>query len=192
MRSGRRTWLGLMLSGATLLVAGTARADASVPHQLQAQLVGKLASFDRNFQTRAAGTARILVVRKAGDAESARVADNLARALVALRQVGGMPTQVDVEAFPGAPGLAERCRAGKIAIVFFSTGLEGEMAAAGAALAGADILTVGTTASDASRGAVVAFDLEEGRAKIVVNLARARAQNVSFKAELLKLSRIVG
>jgi hypothetical protein len=192
MKTGRRTWLAFMLSGATLLVAGGARADASVPHQLQAQLVAKLASFDRNFPARAAGTARILVLRKGGDAESARVADNLARALVAVRQVGGVPTQVDVEPFAGAAALADRCRAGKVAIVFFSTGLEGEMGAAGAALSGADILTVGTTASDATRGAVVAFDLEEGRAKIVVNLARAKAQNVSFKAELLKLSRIVG
>ena len=40
-------------------------------------------------------------------------------------------------------------------------------------------------------GAVVGFDLEEGRPKIVVNLKRAKAQNVDFKAELLKFARIV-
>jgi hypothetical protein len=60
-----------------------------------------------------------------------------------------------------------------------------------AALAGADVLTVGTTARHAENGAVVGIGLEEAHPKLVVNLARAKAQNVSFKAELIKLARVV-
>jgi hypothetical protein len=66
------------------------------------------------------------------------------------------------------------------------------MAAVAKALAGVDVLTVGATAAHAERGAVVGFDLEEGSPKIVANLAQAKAQNVAFRSELLKLARIVG
>lgn len=121
-----------------------------------------------------------------------RVAANMAKALTALREVGGVAAQVLVESFPGAASLAERCRSTKPTLVYFSTGLAGDMEAIGKTLAGIDVLSIGATPSDANRGVVVAFDLEEGRPKIVVNVARARAQNVAFKAELLKLARIVG
>jgi hypothetical protein len=192
MRLGRRVGALLIVAAALTLCCDVARADANVPLQLQAQLVSKLASFDRNFAARAGALSRVLVLYKAGDADSTRVATNVANALGALREVGGVASQIELEAFPGAAPLAERCRSKKLTIVYFSTGLEGDMDAIGSALGGIDVLTVGATASLADRGVVVAFDLEEGRPKIVVNLARARSQNVAFKAELLKLARIVG
>lgn len=188
----RRTCVHLLVAVAVTLVTDVARADADVPLQLQAQLVSKLASFDRNFAARAGTLSRVIVLHKAGDADSTQVAVNMAKALVALREVGGVASEVVVAPFPGAAPLAETCRSKKITVVYFSTGLESDMDAIGKALAGVDVLTIGVTASLADRGVVVAFDLEEGRPKIVVHLARARAQNVSFKAELLKLARIVG
>jgi len=192
MRPGRRAVALLLVASALTLCCDVARADANVPLQLQAQLVSKLGAFDRNFAARAGSLSRVLVLYKAGDADSTRVATNVASALGALRDVGSVAAQIELEAFPGAAPLADRCRSKKVTIVYFSTGLEGDMDAIGKALAGVDILTVGASASFADRGVVVAFDLEEGRPKIVVHLARARAQNVAFKAELLKLARIVG
>ena len=70
--------------------------------------------------------------------------------------------------------------------------LEGDLPAIAAALNGVDVLTYGATAAHAAKGTVVGFDLEESKPKLVVNPARAKAQNVSFKAELLKLARLVG
>lgn len=192
MSRALRTCRRLMFAGAMLLAVTICRADSNVPYPLQAQLVSKLGAFDRNLPARAAGKARVLVLQKVGDAESARGAENVAKALAAIGQVGGIAAQVDIEGYSGPASLAQRCREKKLAIVFFSTGLDAEMEGVGAALNGVDVLTVGATASNASRGTVVAFDLEEGRPKIVVNVARAKAQNVSFKAELLKLARIVG
>jgi len=60
-----------------------------------------------------------------------------------------------------------------------------------AALEGIDVLTVGSTAQHAEKGAVVGFELDEARPKIVLNMKSARAQNVAFKAELMKLARIL-
>lgn len=182
----------VVIGGAVSLLANEARADSTVPLQLQAQLVSKLGSFDRNFATRAGALARVLICQRGGDADSERVATHVAKGLVARRDVGGIAAAVEVDRFAGAQALADRCRAQKIALVYFATGLTDEMVATGKALVGVDVLTVGATASHAERGAVVGFDLEEGSPKIVANLAQAKAQNVAFKAELLKLARLVG
>lgn len=188
----RRRFLAAIPGAALALVAGRARAGAVVPAKLQAQLVIKVAAFDRNFAARAGAKALVLVVQKAGDNESTRLASAVATALGELGDVAGKPKQVEVVTFAGAAALGDRVRKSKAAIVYFSTGLEGDLPAIAAALKDADVLSYGASAEQAEKGAVVGFDLEEGKPKLVVHNARAKAQNVSFKAELLKLARLVG
>ncbi len=194
-RRGFAQWAPLFLALSFVLTALTfardARADARVPVQLQAQLVARLATFDRNFQARAGSVVNVLVVHLAGNPESTFEGANLAKALGELRDIAGVPARVDEAAFSDGASLATRCRDQHISIVYFAVGLEGEMTAVAKALAGVDVLTVGTAARHAENGAVVGFGLEEARPKIVLNLKQARAQNVAFKAELLKLARIV-
>jgi len=173
------------------MLCGDSWADARVPTQLQAQLVARLGTFDRNFQSRAAPVAQILVVHQAGNSESSFEATSLAKAIGELHDIAGLPAKVEEAEFSDGPSLAARCRARKIAIVYFTVGLENDMPRVAAALSGVDVLTVGTSARHAENGAVVGFGLEESRPKIVLNLKQARAQNVNFKAELLKLARIV-
>jgi hypothetical protein len=170
---------------------GVALADVSVPIQLQAQLVSKIGAFDRNFAARAGSNALVLVVEKPGDNDSVDVGTHFASALASIHKVGGTSVQVDVLAFTTAASLAERCRAQRISLVYLSTSLEADVAAIATALSGVDVMTVGATAAYAIKGTVVGFDLEEGKPKIVLNLARAKAQNVSFRAELLKLAHLV-
>lgn len=176
---------------AVALLCGTAAADVRVPLHLQAQLVRRLASFDRNFAARAGAAAKVLVMYHASNSESRSVAGAFRKALDASGNVGGIPTQVTELPFAGAGALADQCRAERIAMVYFSVGLEPEMVAVGNALTGVDVLTIGASAAHAEKGAVVGFDLEESHPKIVVNVTRAKAQRVSFKAELLKLARLV-
>jgi hypothetical protein len=177
---------------AALLLVCVASADVPVPAKLQAQLIAKIAAFDRNFPARAAGNALVLVVFKQGDAESTQLATQLASELRALPDVGGVPATVDVVPFDGATGLAATCRSRRAAIVYLSASLAGNAGAVAAALAGGDVLSVGATAAHAEGGTAIGFDLEGGRPKILVNLSAARAQNVSLKADLLRLARLVG
>lgn len=188
----RRTFLANVSLGCGLLLTRRALAAESVPANLQAQLVVKVAAFDRNFAARAGATAKIVIVQRAGDADSTRLASAVAKTLGELGDVAGKPKQIEVVAFAGAQAIADRVKNGHLAIVFFSLGLEGDLPAIAAALNGVDVLTYGATAAHAAKGTVVGFDLEESKPKLVVNPARAKAQNVSFKAELLKLARLVG
>lgn len=181
----------LALVVAAVSFATITYADVRVPLGLQAQLVRRLAGFDRNFAARATGTARVLVVHKSGDDESRLVGGGFAKALSELHDIAGVPMQVDEMPLADPAALAAQCKAQHVAILYFSVGLEPSMEGVAGALAGVDVMTIGASSTFAEKGAVVGFDLEEGRPKIVVNLARAKAHNVSFKAELLKLARIV-
>lgn len=169
-----------------------ARAEVRVPAQLQGQLAAKIAAFDRNFSARAGATAKILVVQKAGNEESARTATLFVAAIQALGQVGGVKAEIEVLTYQSGAAIAERCRAAHIALAYFSAGLEAEMSGIAQALAGVDVLTIGASAAHAERGAVVGFDLEDSKPKMVVNLASAKAQKVELKAELLRMARVCG
>jgi hypothetical protein len=59
------------------------------------------------------------------------------------------------------------------------------------ALSGISVLSVGAVADYALRGAVLGFDLVSGKPKIVCNLTQAKKQDVAFKAEVLKLMRVI-
>jgi len=185
-----RVVLALLLV-ASALVVSLAFADVAVPAKLQAQLIAKIAAFDRNFPGRAAGNALVLVVFKPGDAESTQLAQQVGSELRDLSD-GGVAKTIDVIPFGGAASLAAACKSRHAAIVYLSASLDREVPAIAAALAGGDVLSIGATAAHAESGTVVGFDLEGGKPKIVVNLTPARAQNVSLKADLLRLARIVG
>ncbi|MDP9034978.1 MAG: YfiR family protein [Myxococcota bacterium] len=182
---------GLALAVFSLFLCVDASADSGVPFGMQALLVSRLGTFDRNFKARARPVAKVLVLHRGGNSDSAFEGASLARALAELHEIGGVPANVEEAEYRDADALANRCRTDRLAVIYLTVGLESETARIANALTGVDVLTVGTTARHAENGAVVGFVLDEARPKIVLNLTRARAQNVDFKAEVLKLSRIV-
>lgn len=174
-----------------LLTALDSGADGQLPLSLQVRLLARLGSYDRNFRSRAGAVATILIAGRKTDADSAFEQSSLARALADVHDIGGVPLRVVEVELNDPEALAKRCRAEKVAVLYLTVGLEAEMPRLAAALDNSDILTVGTTARHAENGAVVSFALEEARPKLIINLPRARAQNVDFRAEVLALARLV-
>ena len=190
MRGARSVIAGLCL--AVGLTASIARADVPVPARLQAQLIAKIAAFDRNFPGRAGANALVLVIFKPGDSDSSQFAQQIAGELRTLADVGGVASTVDVIPFAGAAALAATIRDRKAAVVYLSADLDRDAAPVAGALAGGDVLTIGATGAFAEAGTVIGFDLVGGKPKIVANLGVAKAQHVDLKAEFLRLTRIVG
>jgi hypothetical protein len=180
---------GLVAVGLQAMTRRARAADVSVPVSLQSVLIGKIAAFDRSFQARSGPTARLIIVHKGGD--SARIGHQIANALEQLPDIAGLPKSVETMAWSSPAALAAAVRARPTALVYLSIGLEDETPAIAAALAGLDVLTVGATGLIGERGACVAFELEEGKPKIYVNLRVAKAQKVDFRAELLRLAKLV-
>jgi hypothetical protein len=182
---------GLVLAALMMVVCRPSSAEGGVPLGLQALLVSRLVTFDRSFVARAGPVAKVLVLHRPGNSESAFEGASIARALAELDKIGGVPAKVEEGEFSDAEALAQRCRAGGYALVYLTVGLESDTRRIANALVGVDVLTVGTLARHAENGAVVGFAVEEARPKLVLNLKSAAAQNVKFKAEVLQLARIV-
>src|SRR5438309_517840 len=114
----RRVAIAAALASCALLLARDGEAEAvQVPLELQAELLAKLAPYDRHFAERAHENVHVLVVVNGGDAESRHSAERLSGALAQLDRIGGLPHDEVVVSFQGALALAGSCRERKASIV---------------------------------------------------------------------------
>ncbi len=177
---------------ATVLVAWpTFAEEVGVPIGLQAELVAKVAAYDKNFVARAGDRVHVLLVTRIGDSESVRTAAHMESALRDVKEIGGLPHDEVTVGFAGPKALAEAVRARHVAIVYLTPGLGTEVEAIRDALAGVSVLSVGAISDFVPKGAVLGFDVVSGKPKLVVNLTQAKKQDVAFKAEVLKLMRVI-
>jgi hypothetical protein len=95
-----------------------------------------------------------------------------------------LPHTEEIVDYSTRRSVAAVCRGRAAAVLYLSLGLSEEMAAIAAGLDGLSLLSVAASASYVSKGAVLGFDAESGKPKLVVNLAQARRQKVAFKPEL--------
>lgn len=174
-----------------LLSPRTSLADeATVPVALQAELVAKVASYDRNLAARAGDRVHVLILVNAKSDASNSFAKHMTSALGGVDKIGGLPHDETTAPFGGAKALADTCRTKHIAIVYLAPGLTDEVPAIRSALEGVNVLSVAADAAEVPKGIVLGFDLVSGKPKIVVHLGQAKKQEVAFKAELLKLAKV--
>jgi hypothetical protein len=180
-----------ILFGAALYVREGRTQPVDVPVRLQAELLSKVVAYDRNFAERARGRATVLILVKEGDSESRRIGEQIEAELAALKDLGGLPHAQEVVRYSSKAALVELCKARGAAVLYLSVGLLDEMSGIAAALDGLSILSVAASAPYVAKRAVLGFDTESGRPKLVVHLDQARRQKVQFKPEVLKLARVL-
>jgi len=159
--------------------------------RLQAELLSKVVAYDRNFAERARGRAVVLILVKPGHAESERVGEQLQAELGVLKDLGGLPHVEEVVRFTTKRALSELCKSRGAAALYLSVGFGDEMSEIAASLDGQSILSVAVAASYVNKRAVLGFDAESGKPRLVVHLDQAHRQKVQFKPEVLKLARLV-
>jgi YfiR/HmsC-like len=189
-----RAWpraLALALFAALLTLVRPSGADqVVVPLELQAELLGKVASYDRNMSARAGDRLQVLLLTKPSDSESVRVVSRMQSALRALALIGGLPHDEQTLNFTTAADLARHCRAQHIAILFLGPGHGDDLPAIREALDNVDVLSVSAVPEYVQRGVVLGFDVVSGKPRLLVNLAQARRQHVALRAEVLKLMKV--
>ena len=164
--------------------------ESGVPIGLQAELIAKVAAYDKNFATRAGDKAHVLIVTKSGDPDSTRAATHMQSALGSLNQVGGLPHDEATVAFTNAAALAALCKERRVAIVYLTAGFTADIDSIRGALDGVSVLSIAAIADYVPKGVVLGFDLVSGKPKLLVQLAQAKRQDVAFKAEVLKLMKV--
>jgi hypothetical protein len=192
----RRRLVSALAAGLTAftlapLPARAAAEDVRVPIELQAKLLAKVATFDRNMASRAGEKVVIVVARLPDDPESGRAAARLQLNLSQLRRITDKPVDVRTIDFANAADLARACKSAGAAIVYLTPGMQSALTNIASALDGMSILSVSAVAEHVTDGAVLAFGLSEGKPKILIHLGRAKRQNVDFKASILRLAQVV-
>jgi hypothetical protein len=164
--------------------------EVTVPPRVQAQLLAAVASFQTNTNFASDGAVEILVLVKAGDAESERVAHQLIAALGEMRKIMRRIHRESFEPFRGGAALAAACHERRIAIVYVAPGLGAAIPEITQALRGSAVLTAGAVAGFVPRGVVLGFDLVSGRAEMLFNPIQMRALDARFPASIFQLMRI--
>jgi hypothetical protein len=176
---------------AWLFVARVGNAElVSVPLERQAELLARVAGYDRNMSARALGRVQVLILANQMDPESIGVAKRMEAALKSIPEIAGLFHDDRVVLFSSAADLARQCRAQHIAIVYLGSGFANDVPAIRDALDGVDVLTVAAVPDYVELGIVLGFDVLSGRPKLLVHLAQARRQHVDLRADLLKLAKV--
>ena len=165
--------------------------DVAVPAELQATLLAKVVTYDRNLASRAGDRVRVLLVGKPSDPTSMPFVRQLNQALSAIGPFERLPHDEEIVEYRGEAELARKCRASRASIVYFGPGFRDDIPAIRDALEPIPLMTVSASPEDVQRGIVLGFDLVFGKPKLFVHLVQARKQQVDFSADMLKLARIV-
>lgn len=171
--------------------ATVATAETTVPLELQVDLLRRVVRFERGFAARARDQVKVLVVVRPRSGDSESTAASLSKALEAARDIAGKPIQVSLHRFSSAALLKKAVLGAGAQIAYLPPGLEDDMDAIAAGLAGVPVITIATDGEQVDRGAVLGFELVSARPKIALNLGQARRQGLSFEADLLRLARVV-
>ena len=133
---------------------------------------------------------RTLLLMKQGDPESSRAAVEMKSALSSIPTIGALPHEEELGTYSDPAALAETCQARKISILYIAPGFSQQVDRLRETIGTLSLLSVGSLAEYVPNGIVLGFDLVSGRSKLLVNLTQARRQNIEFRAEILKLTKV--
>lgn len=158
-----------------------------MPATVEAELIARLASYDKNMKARAGGRINIVIAVKQGDPGSERAAAQLVAAFGRLEHVAGLPHETRTVVFAGSAAFVAACKDKRAAIVIITDALAPEVEALRAGFEGVNVLTVGGSAEMSRRGLVVGVELVSSRPRLFINLTQAGKQSVAMSADVLKL-----
>jgi hypothetical protein len=186
----RRAFLSAVLF-MLVLASGIAVADETLlPLRTQAELLVKVAEYDRQL-VRRRGPRVVLLVRRSNQAESMRTVAGMQRELAIFPTIAGQSHREIVVDYASPSALQNRVKTDDVAIVYIGPGLQEELPNIASALGGLTVLSFGVERGSAERGTVVGLELASGRAQLMVNRARAQRQNVSFRPEFLRVAKVI-
>jgi hypothetical protein len=180
------------LTLAVLGFAGHAHAQSmQVPTSVQAELLVKVAGFDRNYKARAGDRGVIIIAAMPDDAASQRAAMEMKSALAKVPSIADLPHEEVVVKSASAATIATVARERKAAIIYLGPGYMGQLTALRDAFSSMNVLTVAGVPDYVPNGAaVLGFDLVSGRPKLSIHVPQARKQQVAFPASLLNLMKV--
>ncbi len=185
----------LALAGATAALAWDGEAlavDPEVPVRLQIDLLNRVIPYDRNFATRVRGELQIGVLTDISDTEAHRVANQVLNELRGRPMLGNFPQRPSQIAASNVAAIVDECRRRKLGVLYVTPISRLSISALAVALQGLGVMTVAAIPEHVRQGAVLGFAVRSGKPRLLVNLTQAKQQQVSFRADFLRMAEVVG
>jgi hypothetical protein len=180
----------LCLLGAFTATPPAAAQRMAVPVEVQIPLMLKILSFDRVRTARRDQTLVVGVLHQRGYRESAVVADEVVRVLLAARDPGWLVSVIPID-LDNTVDLGEVLTRARIDVLYVTPLRRVSLRQIIAASRTRHVTTLSGVPAYVGSGIAVGIDLLEDRPKILVNLEASRAEGAQLSAELLQLARLV-
>jgi len=165
--------------------------DPAIPLQLQAELTAKVVEYFQAPSSQGLPVMRIGILVRNGSVESQHFGAELKATFGRMPAIAGLPHEEVVINWSTASAFVEEARRRQLFAVYFTPGLRAEVPAIAHALEGVQIISVAAVDTYVPGGAILGFELVSGRPRMVLNLPQAKKQGVAFRAQVMKLMRIV-
>lgn len=168
---------------------------ADVPMDTQTDMLLKALGYDRATLSKDGDIVRIGIVYNENNAESAsafeKAGDCLFDQISAGRRVGNKKLTFSGLGFTGEDNLKSMATSLGVSVLYVTPGNETNLASISNVAKSESILTFGSKGEYVSHGLATGVEMDAGKARMVINLANAKAQGANFKAEFLKIARLV-
>jgi hypothetical protein len=178
--------IALFVIGLIVSESSPVSADAASAARLSA-VVARILSYERSLPNRAGPAVNILVLHAGGNAASLSEARAFERGFASMTgsTIQGLPIQTSV--MPYSSGVIVE----GVDVLILCAGLESQIDAITAVSRRRHLMSVGVERAYATRATALAVVVEEGRPKIIANLAHARAEGVQLSSQLLRLAEVL-
>ncbi|MFT3914029.1 MAG: YfiR/HmsC family protein [Anaeromyxobacteraceae bacterium] len=181
----------LALPALALALAAGPAGETPVPPDARALLLLRVLGYDRTLADRCGDEVIVAVGWSAGDEDARDALVEALRSAAARFQVAGHR----VRAVPlrlGPPEPAQRAREAHACVLVLAGPTPGDPAALGREAAAARLLTVADERAGVAQGLALGFVRVDGRARVLVNVAAARAAGAELDAALFTVAEAVG
>jgi hypothetical protein len=179
----------LILSTLSLL----AGQENDLPPDLQAKLLLKILTFDRNLEERADSAVVVGIVYNAESEDSKKARLDLSSALenYSEKKVKGLPvSHVSLE-YSSWSDLSAEIRYSGVSVLYITPGNADNLKGVLKASRAQRVLTACGVVSYAEEGISVGMALKGKKPQIIINISSAKAEGCDFSSQLLKLARVI-
>ena len=167
--------------------------EIPVPLDLQAKLLLKILTFDRNLEKRADSAVVVGIVYNPENTDSKKAKSEFSKALEKYsdKKVKGLPVSQIGLKYSSWAGLLDNIKSYNVSVLYVTSGNSDNLKGVLKASRADSVLTVTGVPKYVEEGVSIGFGLKENKPEIIVNLSSAEAEGADFSSQLLKLAKVI-